>query len=101
MDALKQFRSELNQIDEQLVKLLGKRFDICGQVALFKRENGIPMMQPARVAEVKERSAQFAASNGVDPGFARALFGTIIDEACRLEDEIIDTGHADRKAQRR
>jgi len=100
MDAMTQFRVELNQIDEQLVTLLGKRFEICGQVALFKRASGIPMMQPARVAEVKERSAQLAASNGVNPGFVRALFGMIIDEACRLEEEIIDTGQANREAPR-
>ena len=48
------------------------------------------MMQPGRVAEVKERCAQMAREHGIDPDFARQLYGLIIDEACRMEDEIID-----------
>lgn len=91
MEPLKEFRLALNQLDEQLVALLGKRFEICRQVALFKREHGIPMMQPARVEEVKARSAAIASRHGVNPEFVRKLYGSIIDEACRLEDEIIDS----------
>lgn len=90
MEALVRFRSQLNEIDESIVELLGKRYAVCRSVADFKRENGIPMMQPSRVAEVKERCAKLAELHGVNPEFARRLYGLIIDEACRLEDEIID-----------
>jgi chorismate mutase-like protein len=92
MEALTEYRRQLNQLDEQLVELLGRRFAICREVANFKRAEGIPMMQPSRVEEVKARVAAIAARYEVDPGFVRALYGAIIDEACRLEDEII--GHA-------
>jgi chorismate mutase-like protein len=94
VEALNQFRSELNALDERLLQLIGERFRICRAVAQFKRDNAIPMMQPARVAEVKERCAKLAASYDVDPDFARRLLGSIIDEACRLEDAIIDRAGA-------
>jgi len=90
MEALGRFRSQLNEIDESIIALLGRRYAVCREVADYKREHGIPMMQPARVAEVKERCAQIADRHGVNPDFARRLYGVIIDEACRLEDEIID-----------
>jgi chorismate mutase len=90
MDKLAGFRSELNAVDAEIVRLLGRRYGICRAVALYKREHGIPMMQPGRVAEVKERCAQMAREHGMDPEFARRLYGMIIDEACRLEDDIID-----------
>jgi chorismate mutase len=35
--------------------LLGERFEVCRQVAYHKREHDIPMMQPERVVEVRER----------------------------------------------
>lgn len=90
MDKMAGFRRELNALDAEIVRLLGQRFGICRAVAHHKREHGIPMMQPGRVAEVKERCAQLAREHGMDPDFARRLYGMIIDEACRMEDEIIE-----------
>lgn len=90
MDALAIFRQQLNSLDEEIVRLLARRFQVCRAVAHHKRDHGIPMMQPGRVAEVKERCARMAGDLGMDPEFARRLFGMIIDEACRMEDEIID-----------
>lgn len=94
MATLTDFRRELNSVDEQIVRLLGRRFAICCAVGHYKREHGIPMMQPGRVAEVKERCARMAREHHVDAEFAVRLFAMIIDEACRMEDEIIDKARA-------
>lgn len=90
---LTEFRTQLNSLDEQLLTILSKRYDICRAVALFKKEHDIPMMQPARVEEVKDRCAAMAQSKNINPDFVRNLYTLIIDEACRLEDDIID-GHS-------
>jgi chorismate mutase-like protein len=87
MEALRQ---QLNSLDDWIIRLLGRRFETCCAIGRYKREHGIPMMQPARVAEVKERCARIAIEHGVDPDFARRLYCMIIDEACRLEDEIME-----------
>jgi chorismate mutase len=89
-DGLTRFRQELNALDEEIVRLIGRRFEVIRAIGQHKRRNEIPMMQPARVLEVKERCARIASSHGVDPEFARRLFALIIDEACRVEDAIID-----------
>ena len=94
MDALLNFRRELNSVDEQIIRLLGRRYEICRAVGHYKRQHDIPMMQPGRVAEVKERCARMARENHVNPEFAVRLFGMIIDEACRMEDEIIEQARA-------
>lgn len=91
VDALATFRRELNALDEEIVRLLGRRFELIREIGQHKRRNKIPMMQPARVLEVKERCARIASAHGIDPEFARRLFALIIDEACRVEDEIIDS----------
>ncbi len=49
------FRQRLDPIDEEIARLLGERFEICREVAAYKSEHGIPMMQPERVAEVRAR----------------------------------------------
>ena len=49
------FRRRLDEIDAQLVDLLGERFQICREVAVHKAENEIDMMQPGRVEIVRAR----------------------------------------------
>jgi chorismate mutase len=91
-EGLTSFREELNDLDERIVDLVAKRIAICREVARYKREHGIPMMQSARVQQVKDRCADQAAEQSVDPGFMRKLYSVIIDETCRIEDEIIKNG---------
>lgn len=89
MNSLEEFRKRIDQVDAELISAIGRRLAICNEVAHFKRANGIPMMQPARVEAVKERAAAAAPAHGLRPEFLRELYGLIIAEACRLEDDII------------
>ena len=91
MDKLAKYRTELNTIDEQIIALLGQRYAICRNVARHKKEQQIPMMQHSRVNEVKERCAKLAIAQNIDPDFVRNLYSLIIDEACKIEDVIINS----------
>jgi len=90
MEELLQFRKELDELDRKLIDTLAERFAICRQVAEYKAERQIPMMQPGRVLEVKTRAAQRAGQAGLTEQFALKLYDLIISEACRMEDEIIE-----------
>jgi chorismate mutase-like protein len=89
MERLMKFRSELDELDQQLVDVLARRFSVCRQVAEYKAAEGIPMMQPARVAEVKRRAVSRALPAGLSERFTLELYDLIIGEACRMEDDII------------
>lgn len=95
-ESLEDFRREIDQLDSALIAMLGRRLDICREVARFKRERGIPMMQHARVDAVKDRAAERGQRHGLDPDFARRLYGAIVDETCRVEDSIIDAPRSER-----
>ena len=89
-DALETLRAELDRIDAQFLAALGARVDVCRSIALYKREHGVPMMQPFRIGVVQQRAARFAAANGLDLTFMKQLYDLIIGETCRIEDLIID-----------
>lgn len=89
-DPLETFRAEIDLMDAELVALLGRRLKICREVARYKRQTGIPMMQSGRVQQVKDRAKRLAASHGIEDDFILAIYDLIITEACRLEDRIID-----------
>jgi chorismate mutase-like protein len=89
-NGLEPFRRRLDEIDEQIAKLLGERLDICREVAVYKSEHGIPMMQPDRVKVVRERYLSRGAEAGLPEQFSADLFDLLISTTCRLEEELMD-----------
>ena len=45
---LQQLRQQIDGIDEQLVQLFCRRMEICGDVARYKKENGLPVLDSGR-----------------------------------------------------
>jgi para-aminobenzoate synthetase len=84
-DELLRIRGEIDDIDRQLARLLGDRFQRCLRVGELKDTYKIPVWQPNRVREVTENAARVALQCGMSPDFARKLWRMIIDEASRME----------------
>jgi chorismate mutase len=84
------FRERLDPIDEEIARLLGERFEICREVAHYKSERGIPMMQPERVAEVRARYLARGADVDLPADFTAELFELLIGATCKLEDELME-----------
>ena len=57
---LHQLRLEIDKIDDQLVKLFGARMEVAAQIADYKKENGLPILVPAREREKLQDVAQKA-----------------------------------------
>jgi len=89
-NGLEPFRNRLDAIDDQIAKLLGERLQICREVAVYKSEHGIPMMQPERVKVVRERYLARGAEHDLPQQFSSDLFDLLIATTCRLEDELMD-----------
>ena len=89
------YRKELDEIDEELMGLMARRFEVCRAVGAFKAKHGIPMMQPERVAQVKERAGEWGMSAGLNRQFGIDLYDLIVKEACRLEEEIMNHDQAE------
>jgi 4-amino-4-deoxychorismate mutase len=95
---LEQFRSRLDVLDEQIARLLGERFEVCREVAYYKSEHEIPMMQPERVAVVRARYLARGAEVRLPEDFTAELFELLINATCRLEDELMGTPEEQRGA---
>lgn len=92
MQDLANFRREIDRLDDEILRCVAARLQLCEEIAALKKSSGIPMMQPGRVAEVKKSRAECGDRLGVDPAFTIRLFDEIIAEACRIEDRVIATG---------
>ena len=90
------FRRRLDELDEQIARLLGERFEVCREVAEYKSEHDIPMMQPERVAEVRARYLARGAEVDLPEDFTAELFDLLIAATCRMEDELMGTPEHER-----
>lgn len=90
MSGLDPFRRRLDVIDDEIDRLLGERFEICREVAVYKSENEIPMMQPDRVKVVRRRYLDRGAAVDLPADFTADLFDLLIAATCRAEDELMD-----------
>lgn len=89
-EGLEPFRRRLDEIDDQIAALLGERLQICREVAVYKSEHEIPMMQPERVKIVRERYLARGAEHDLPEQFTSDLFDLLITTTCRVEDELMD-----------
>jgi 4-amino-4-deoxychorismate mutase len=90
MSDLDSFRERLDDLDDGISKLLGERFDVCREIAHYKRAHEIPMMQPDRVAAVRARYLARGTEVDLPADFSEGLFELLIAATCQLEDELID-----------
>lgn len=78
LDAL---RERILEVDEALVALVGERRDLVLAVGQLKAALGLPVMDPAREAQVVRRAAELARERGVDEELVRDVIWRIIASA--------------------
>ncbi len=78
------FRRRIDQIDEQLMKLLNARSACAVEIGRIKRRLGLPVYQPDREKWILER-AERNNPGPLDSGAVRRVFERVIDESRRLE----------------
>lgn len=98
---LSQIRKDIDRIDSQLVPLLCERLACSEQVARYKHENGIPVLNEKREQEVLDKVA--AASDALDPagrGYGRAnslVYSTVMEVSRALQHRMLGAGQAFRE----
>lgn len=88
MDLL-DLRKEIDNIDEQLIPLLLKRMSISEQVARYKVERGIPVLNAEREQQILDN---VAAKCGVQGDTIKTVFSATMDASRALQHKIIGGG---------
>jgi 4-amino-4-deoxychorismate mutase len=89
MSGLEPYRRRLDELDDEIARLLGERFEVCREIARHKLAEDIPMMQPERVAEVRARYLERGAEASLPAEFSVDLFELLIAATCKEEDELM------------
>ena len=85
------WRKRIDEIDQQLVRLLNERAQCAVEIGHLKKAMNLPAWQPQREAEIL-RNVVKANAGPLDDAAIRRLFERIIDEARSLERHSMDGG---------
>lgn len=88
MDLL-ELRKEIDKIDSQLIPLLLERMGISQQVAQYKVENGIPVLNEKREQEILDNVAEKCGEQGEA---IKTVFAATMDASRALQHKIIGGG---------
>ncbi|MCQ2776214.1 MAG: chorismate mutase [Bacilli bacterium] len=56
MNQLEQYRTEIEQVDDELIKLLIKRMELSKKIGEYKKSNGLSVYDPKREEELKNKN---------------------------------------------
>lgn len=76
---LDELRSSIQGLDVQLMNTIKRRIELTKQVAYYKSQNGIPILNQDVYEFKKEEFNDFALKNNIDPEFLLELWETIHD----------------------
>jgi chorismate mutase len=76
-------RLKIDEIDEELVKLLASRFRVTEKVGKLKAQNSLQPTDPVREANQVARYRNLALENSINPEVVVAVFRAVIDEVVK------------------
>ena len=86
---LKDLRSEIDAIDDELVRLFGKRMDVAARIAEYKKENTMPIFVPAREREKLKDVAEKAGPEMAN--YTRVLYSMLFELSRSYQSKQNDT----------
>lgn len=87
---LEKMRGEIDELDSELMRLLGERLEVCRRIGQYKAERDMSVVQDSRYASlISERLAQSEAL-GLGEKFTRRLLQLIHEESVRQQIEIVN-----------
>lgn len=90
MNNLNIYRSEIDSVDEHIIKLLAKRQELAKKIALLKSQSEMTPFQPVRHRTVIDKRQASAVRYGLEPSFVGMVWQLLMAESIRVQQEILD-----------
>jgi chorismate mutase/prephenate dehydratase len=84
---IQEIRTQIDDIDEQMITLMVKRMNMAVEVAEYKKRNNLPVLDRNREREILSHVAQLA-GEGYE-GYAKILFSTLFDLSKSYQSRIL------------
>lgn len=91
---LAEYRTQIDEIDDELLNILSKRMNIVNEIGLYKKDHKITILQLKRWSFIIENRIQKGVEQGLNNDFLVKLLKLIHIESMRIQTEIMNIqGH--------
>ncbi len=88
---LERMRQQINQLDDELMQLLGQRMKIAETIGNYKKENNITILQTKRWNEILERAAKKGERFGLSKEFIVKYFDAVHMESITHQNKVFNS----------
>jgi chorismate mutase len=88
--ALDKFREQINQVDDELLLLLGQRMKIAAQIGSYKKNNNVTILQTNRWNEILERAFIKGEKLALSREFITKYLDAVHMESINLQNKIMN-----------
>lgn len=85
---LEKYRSEIDELDAQLIRIIAKRMEVSNELGKYKKENNVTVFQLERWIDILDTRIPFAKANAIDSDFAERLMKLIHEESTRIQTDL-------------
>ena len=89
-EGIRQLRSQIDDVDNELMNLLAKRMRICREIGVYKKEHNMTVLQATRYNEILEKRGAQGSLIGIAPECIAHIFELIHEESVRQQLEIVN-----------
>lgn len=89
-DKLKDYRHEIDVLDDELIELLAKRMKVSRNIGQYKKEVGMTVVQTRRYSEILDKRGAQGSLLGIGRECIKSIFENIHEESVRQQMEIIN-----------
>jgi len=87
---LAEHRREIEEIDEEIIRLIDRRIDITELIFEAKRKDGLPICDPERERLVQRKARRLAEELDLDEEAVSEIFGILIRMSLQKQHELQD-----------
>ncbi len=88
--ALEKLRQQINQLDDEIIYLLGQRMKVAEKIATYKKENNITILQTSRWNQILERAYKKGESLSLSKEFITKYFDAVHMESINHQTRIFN-----------
>lgn len=90
ISALAHLREQINQVDDELLTLIGQRMKLADKIGIYKRENNITILQTNRWNDILERAYDKGEQLGLSKEFITRYFDAVHLESINHQNKIMN-----------
>jgi len=83
-------RHQIDELDNQLLEVLAKRFRVSREIGIYKKEHGMPVLQAVRYDEILHHRVAQAESIGINGEFMKNILEAIHEESVRVQLDLMN-----------